>query len=46
MAMKKIVRKYDGSAEFVIGDHYVNTKKLHARASSGNEGHGVRKVGM
>ena len=38
MAMKKIVRKYDGSAEFVIGDHYVNTKKLHARASSGNEG--------
>ena len=38
MAMKKIVRKYDGSAEFIVGDHYVNTKKLHARASAGSEG--------
>lgn len=32
MAMKKIVRKYDGSAEFIIGDHYVNVKKLVKKA--------------
>ena len=38
MAMKKIVRKYDGSAEFIIGDHYVNIKRLHAKASAGSEG--------
>jgi len=33
MAMKKIVRKYDGSAEFIVGDHYVNIKHLHAKAT-------------
>lgn len=38
MAMKKIIRKYDGSAEFVIGDHYVNVKRLHARAVTGSTG--------
>ena len=34
MAMKKIVRKYDGSAEFIVGDHYVNIKFLHAQANA------------
>ena len=39
MAMKKIVRKYDSSAEFIVGDHYVNIKMLHLRAVSGSTGH-------
>jgi hypothetical protein len=38
MAMKKIVRKYDNSAEFIVGDHYVNIKKLHPKAVSGSTG--------
>lgn len=38
MAMKKIVRKYDSSAEFIVGDHYVNVKHFHAKASAGSAG--------
>ena len=33
MAMKKIVRKYDSSAEFIVGDHFVNIKQLHPKAT-------------
>lgn len=33
MAMKKIVTKYDKRAEFVVGDHYVNIKKMHSKAT-------------
>ena len=39
MAMKKIVKKYDGSAEFIVGDHYVNVKKFHAKAIPGSLGY-------
>ena len=34
MAMKKIVRKYGNSAEFIVGDHFVNVKWMHAKATS------------
>lgn len=34
MAMKKIVRKYDNSAEFIVGDHFVNIKRMHPKATS------------
>lgn len=39
MAMKKIVKKYDGSAEFIVGDHYVNVKIFHAKAIPGSLGY-------
>lgn len=39
MAMKKIVKKYDSSAEFITGDHYVNIKRLVKRASSEWQGY-------
>lgn len=42
MAMKKIVTKYDGSAEFVVGDHHVNVKFLHPRAVAGSTGHATQ----
>lgn len=42
MTMKKIVRKYDNSAEFIVGDHYVNIKTLHARAVAGSTGHATQ----
>ena len=42
MAMKKIVRKYDGSAEFIVGDHYVNISQLHAKADSATPGHATQ----
>lgn len=38
MAMKKIVRKYDGSAEFIVGDHYVNVKHFVAKATEDEPG--------
>ena len=38
MAMKKIVRKYDGSAEFIVGNHCVNIKFMHPKATAGSEG--------
>lgn len=38
MAMKFLRKKYDGSAEFIVGDHYVNVKRLHARAVTGTTG--------
>lgn len=42
MAMNKIVKKYDGSAEFIIGDHYVNIKRLMPRATSEMPGYATR----
>ena len=42
MAMNKIVKKYDGSAEFIIGDRYVNIKRLMPRATSEIPGYATR----
>ena len=39
MAMKKIVKKYDSSAECIVGDHYVNIKRLVKRAGGEWQGY-------
>ena len=38
MAMKKIVRKYDNITEFIVGDHFVNIKRMHPKATSEDAG--------
>ena len=40
--MKKIVKKYDNSAEFIVGDHYVNVKKFHRARSQGMPGYATQ----
>ncbi len=42
MAMKKIVRKYDNSAEFIISDHYVNIQRLVKKATSESKGYATQ----
>ena len=38
MAMKMNVKKYDCSAEFIVGNHYVNVNQMHPRASIEDSG--------
>lgn len=38
MAMKMNVKKYDSSAEFIVGNHYVNVNQMHPRASIEDSG--------
>lgn len=38
MAFKFIRKGYDSSAEFLVGDHFVNIKRIHPRAVYGNTG--------
>ncbi len=38
MVMKMNVKKYDCSAEFIVGDHYVNVNRMHPRATSETQG--------
>ena len=42
MAMKKIVRRFDNSAEFIVGDHYVNIKTMHPKATSEDAGYATQ----
>lgn len=39
MAMKKFLKGYGKSAEFIIGEHFVNVKKFHAKATTENPGY-------
>lgn len=38
MAMKMNVKKYDSSAEFIVGNHYVNVNQMHPRAGLEDSG--------
>ena len=38
MSFKRIAKNYDNSAEFIVGDHFVNVQKMHPRAEASSPG--------